>query len=121
VVPDAVALNVNFRFAPGNTAEAAEAELRALVGGDGDVEVVDAAPSGRRARGPSAHRRLDRGRGPAGDAEAGVDGRGAFTTHGIPAVNFGPGETAQAHQANEWCSIEALELCYGALSRFFRA
>ncbi|HYW11280.1 MAG TPA: M20/M25/M40 family metallo-hydrolase, partial [Longimicrobium sp.] len=34
VVPDVLDLNVNFRFAPGNTAEGAAAELRALVGAD---------------------------------------------------------------------------------------
>ena len=42
-----------------------------------------------------------------------------FTERGIPAVNFGPGETAQAHQAGEWCSIDSLEYVYGALRRFF--
>ena len=42
-----------------------------------------------------------------------------FTERGIPAVNFGPGETAQAHQAGEWCSIESLEYVYGALREFF--
>jgi succinyl-diaminopimelate desuccinylase len=41
-----------------------------------------------------------------------------LTAHGIPAVNFGPGETAQCHQAGEWCSIESLTHCYGALERF---
>jgi acetylornithine deacetylase/succinyl-diaminopimelate desuccinylase-like protein len=42
-----------------------------------------------------------------------------FTERGIPAVNFGPGETAQAHQADEWCSIESLHSIYQALLRFF--
>jgi succinyl-diaminopimelate desuccinylase len=121
VVPDAVALNVNFRFAPGNTAEAAEAELRALVGGDGDVEVVDAAPSGSvHADHPLIAGWIAAEALPVMPKQAWTD-VAQFTTHGIPAVNFGPGETAQAHQANEWCSITSLELCYGALSRFFRA
>jgi succinyl-diaminopimelate desuccinylase len=120
VVPDALALNVNFRFAPGNTAEAAEAELRALVGDDGHVEVIDAAPSG------DVHADHPLIAGWVKAEELAVAPKQAwtdvarFTTHGIPAVNFGPGETAQAHQANEWASIASMEHCYGALRRFFR-
>jgi succinyl-diaminopimelate desuccinylase len=120
VVPDALALNVNFRFAPGNTTEAAEAELRALVGDDGDVEVVDAAPSG------DVHADHPLIAGWVKEEELTVAPKQAwtdvarFTTHGIPAVNFGPGETSQAHQANEWASIASMEHCYGALRRFFR-
>jgi succinyl-diaminopimelate desuccinylase len=121
VVPGVLALNVNFRFAPGNTAEAAEAELRALVGGDGDVEITDRAPSG------SVHAdhpliapwREREGLGVL-PKQAWTD-VARFTTHGIPAVNFGPGETAQCHQAGEWCSVGSLEHCYGALRRFFAA
>lgn len=119
VVPDVLDLNVNFRFAPGNTAEAAEAELRALVGGDGEVHIVDTAPAGDvyadhplivdwcRAEGLQVLPK-----------QAWTD-VARFTTNGIPAVNFGPGETGQAHQANEWASIDSLEHCYGALRRWF--
>ena len=120
VVPDALALNVNVRFAPGNTVERAEAELRALVGADATVEITDRAPAGdvhadhpiiaewRRAENLAVHPK-----------QAWTD-VARFTAHGIPAVNFGPGETAQAHQADEWCSVDSLRHCHDALLRFFR-
>lgn len=120
VVPDAVVINVNFRFAPGGTAEAAEAELRALVGGDGDVVVVDSAPSGAvHADHPLIAGWAAREGLRALPKQAWTD-VARFTAAGIPAVNFGPGETAQCHQANEWCSIDSLAFCYGALRRFFQ-
>jgi succinyl-diaminopimelate desuccinylase len=37
---------------------------------------------------------------------------------GIPAVNFGPGATAQAHQRGEWVEVAAIEAAYLALERF---
>jgi len=119
VVPDALVLNVNVRFAPGNTAERAEAELREIVGELGQVEITDCAPSGdvhvdhpliagwRRREGLNVMPK-----------QAWTD-VARFTSNGIPAVNFGPGETSQAHQTNEWCSVESLEFCYRALRRFF--
>ncbi|HEU0052164.1 MAG TPA: succinyl-diaminopimelate desuccinylase, partial [Longimicrobium sp.] len=121
VVPDAFTLNVNVRFAPGNTPENAEAELRALVGDDGEVEIVDCAPSGTvYADHPLLHDWAARAGLRMLPKQAWTD-VARFTSNGIPAVNFGPGETSQAHQANEWASIESLVFCYNALRRYFTA
>lgn len=121
VVPEALVLNVNVRFAPGNTAEAAEAELRSIVGDLGEVEITDCAPSGDvHLDHPLIREWLAREALPVRPKQAWTD-VARFTSSGIAAVNFGPGETAQAHQSNEWCSIDSLEFCYRALARFFHA
>jgi succinyl-diaminopimelate desuccinylase len=119
VVPGAVMLNVNARFAPGNTAASAERELREIVRDDGDVEVTDAAPAGEICL---DHPLLEPWRIREGlemqTKQAWTD-VARFTELGIPAVNFGPGETAQAHQAGEWCSVGSLDTAYQALRRYF--
>lgn len=119
VIPDRVMLNVNLRFAPGRSAADAEAELRRLVGGDGDVEITDAAPSGAvHLDHPLLAPWRDRRGLETAPKQAWTD-VARFTEHGIPAVNFGPGETAQAHQAGEWCSIDSLEYAFTHLWDFF--
>lgn len=119
VVPDRVLLNVNVRFAPGRTADQAETELRELVGEDGAVVVIDRAPSGAvYTDHPLVEPWRRRTRIGVACKQAWTD-VARFTERGIPAVNFGPGETAQAHQAGEWCSIESLEFVYESLRAFF--
>ena len=39
---------------------------------------------------------------------------------GVPAVCFGPGQTAQAHTSDEWCSIDEIETCARVLEDFAR-
>lgn len=121
VVPDVLELNLNVRFAPGRTIAQAAAELEALVGADGEVEIHDAAPAGEvYLDHPLLEPWRRRERLPLAPKQAWTD-VARLTSRGIPAVNFGPGETAQAHQADEWCSIASLELAFGALQRFFSA
>jgi succinyl-diaminopimelate desuccinylase len=114
VVPAEFTVSVNLRFAPSRDLAAAEEELRsevaALAGPDADltVEVIDRAP-------PAPPHRSD----PVVAAfiaavGAAVAGKQAWTDvarlteRGIPALNFGPGVTAQSHQRGEWVPCDAL-------------
>jgi succinyl-diaminopimelate desuccinylase len=118
VVPDHFELNVNFRFAPGRTPDDALAELTAMVGGRALVEAVDRSPSGR----PHASHPLVRALAAAGvrtvETKQAWTDVARFDVLGIPAVNFGPGTQAQAHQRNEWTSLPQLAEGYVILERF---
>ena len=114
VVPDRFTMNVNLRFAPSRDLATAEQELRdeiaALAGEDADlaIEIVDRAP-------PAPPRREDAAvTAFVTTVAAAIGGKQAwtdvarFTERGVPALNFGPGATAQAHQRGEWVAIDAL-------------
>jgi succinyl-diaminopimelate desuccinylase len=119
IVPDRCTLNLNFRFAPGRAPDDAAAEVEALAARHGaSVEITDRAPSCPAfADNPLVARLRDR-------AGLSVEPKQAWTdvarlaAAGIPAVNFGPGATAQAHQRGEWVEIAAVEAAYRALERF---
>jgi succinyl-diaminopimelate desuccinylase len=109
VVPDRFELNINTRFAPGKSLEQAEAELRALVGNRAEVLVTDRSPSGRVCLDhPWVKQLAEGGRLPITSKQAWTD-VARFGVRGIDAINFGPGATSQAHQANEWIEVAALE------------
>ncbi len=118
IVPDRFTVNLNLRFAPHRGLDAAEAELRTRVGDDVDVEVVDRAP-------PAPPRRHDA----LVDAfvrsvDAPVTGKQAWTDVarfaqvGVPALNYGPGLTAQAHQRGEFVPLDAVVDAHHRLRRF---
>lgn len=122
VVPDRCTLNVNFRFAPDRTLQQASAELRALgerVGAE--VELTDLSPAcPAYADHPLVRRLLER-TGVAAEPKQAWTDVARLAAHGIPAVNLGPGATAQAHQRGEWVEVAALERGYRLLERFLRA
>jgi succinyl-diaminopimelate desuccinylase len=118
VVPETFEMNVNVRFAPGRTAEEAEAELRSWVGERAEVTVTDRAPAGPVCTDNPLFRKLLRVTGLRAEPKQAWTDVGRFGEFGVDAVNYGPGETAQAHQANESASIEALVNAYQRLRTF---
>ena len=108
IIPDSFVVNVNHRFGPQTGIEQARAHLRALAAGAAEVEFVDESPSAPPFREHALVSAL---------AESGVvsvepkqawTDVARFAALGVPAVNFGPGVNAQAHQKDEWTSIPLL-------------
>jgi len=121
VVPDSFALNLNYRFAPGLTIEQAQGEVMALVRDRADVEFTDLSPAAL----PSATHPLVRALIASGvrsvePKQAWTD-VARFAARGIAAVNFGPGENAQAHQKNESTSLALLHEGYGITARWLQS
>ncbi|HEV8324541.1 MAG TPA: succinyl-diaminopimelate desuccinylase [Myxococcota bacterium] len=119
-VPDRFAVNVNVRFAPGRTDADAEADVRALAAAAGadEVEVLDRSPSAEAFADEALVQRLVAVSGEAPEPKQAWTDVARLAQHGIRAVNFGPGEQAQAHQAGESISIAQLERTWSVLRRF---
>jgi succinyl-diaminopimelate desuccinylase len=100
VVPDRFSLNVNHRFPPGVTPEKAQANLVALVGDGARVDFTDVSPSAMPAASHPFVKELVPLARSVEPKQAWTD-VARFAALGIPAINFGPGENAQAHQKNE--------------------
>jgi succinyl-diaminopimelate desuccinylase len=121
VLPDICTLNVNFRFAPDKSVEQAGEEISALGRRFGaEVELTDLAPACPAfADHPLVERLRARTGAPVEPKQAWTD-VARFALAGVPAVNFGPGATDQAHQQGEWVLVEAIEESYRMLEAFLR-
>jgi succinyl-diaminopimelate desuccinylase len=118
VVPDRFVVNLNYRFAPDKDVAAAEAVVRDLVADRAEVTIVDRAPAAR----PFADEPVVRAFTAA--VGASVEPKQAWTDVarlaevGVPALNYGPGLTAQAHQAGEHVPVANLHEAIASLVRF---
>lgn len=118
VVPDAFELNLNYRFAPGKSLQTAQEELRALVNGRAAVVFTDLSPSGRVCGGNPYFQRLQQLTAVEAESKQAWTDVARFSEAGVDAVNFGPGESAQAHQKDESAPIDALAEAHRILTRF---
>ena len=115
VVADAFELNVNYRFAPGKSLEQAQQELHELVAGRCAVSFIDLAPSGRLCADNPLFQALEKLSARPAEAKQAWTDVARFSELGVDAVNYGPGETAQAHQRTESASVVALQHAYDTL------
>ena len=117
VIPARFVLNLNHRYPPDRSVEQAEAMVREVCAEADSVEIVDRAMA---APIPEDSPHLDRLRA----LVSRVSAKTAWTdvarlaARGIPAVNYGPGEVAQAHKQDESAPIEAMEECFGVMQEF---
>jgi len=118
IIPDKFEINVNYRFAPGKSIEQAKKELLDIVNNEAKVEFTDISPSGKV---PLDNQILkdfiSKYNLPIEAKQAWTD-VGRLSQYNIDAINFGPGDTAQAHQKNEYVSIDSVKRNYEILSNF---
>jgi succinyl-diaminopimelate desuccinylase len=121
VVPDRFVVNLNHRFAPDRTMDQACEDLKKLIGTSSagpEVQFVDLSPAAM----PNASHPLVKALVTAGvlavePKQAWTD-VARFAARGIAAVNFGPGENAQAHQENESTSLSLVHEGYAIVERW---
>ena len=117
VIPDRAECHVNFRYAPGRTAAEAETRLAMRCAGHGELRIESNAPSGAVATGPRVDALVAAGDLVRAPKQAWTP-VAEFGLGGLAAVNFGPGDPAQAHRRDESVEIAALVRAYEVLERF---
>jgi len=115
VLPARFTLNLNYRFPPIYDLDEAEARLRGVASAADEILITDRASAGTIPEGNPHLDRLEELVGGAKTAKQGWTDVARLTGRGIPAVNYGPGEVAQAHQVTESVPIANLGTVYDVL------
>ena len=117
VIPDKCEIEVNYRFAPDRSVEAAESHLRELFHGY-EVTLLDAAPGALPGLGaaPAQEFLAAVGEDPVG--KLGWTDVARFASMGIPALNFGPGDPNVAHAVDERVEIPLIRQGAATLHRW---
>jgi succinyl-diaminopimelate desuccinylase len=118
VVPAEALAHVNYRYAPDRGADEAEAWLRELCEPHGTLAIEGNAPSAPVAiANPMAQRLIAVGDLAVAPKQAWTP-VAEFAAAGVDAINFGPGDPAQAHAREEHVRVDALVRCYETIEAF---
>jgi len=118
IVPGTFTINLNLRFAPSRSTEDAVAEVVARIGDRAEVTVFDRAPAAPPRMDAPLVRAFTASVGAEVAAKQAWTDVARFAEVDVPALNYGPGLTAQAHQRGEYVPIDAMLDAHGRLRRF---
>ena len=118
VVPDEFKLNLNYRFSPSKNLDEAQEDVRKLVDGRANIEFTDLCPSGEPCLENPVFQKFLKQTGAAVEPKQAWTDVARLQTWGIDAINYGPGDGAQAHQRNERAPIDPLMTAYTTLDKF---
>lgn len=110
VIPDRCAVTVNFRFAPDRDVAMAEEHLREVFDGF-EIEIRDSAPGARPGLDVPAAASFVSAIGRPPMAKYGWTDVSLFSSLGVPAVNYGPGDPNVAHARHEHVEVSQILEC----------
>jgi succinyl-diaminopimelate desuccinylase len=114
VLPDECVVEVNYRFAPDRSEDEAHRFVREFFAGY-DVTIVDSAPGALPGLDLPAAKAFIAAVGREVNPKFGWTDVARFTSLGIPAVNFGPGDPMFAHKQDEHVPVEQITRCEAQL------
>lgn len=120
VIPGEVLFNINYRFSPDKTNDDAVESLNKFFSPFGELTITDVAESAY------PHKNDDNIQKFIAFTSTNVEPKQAwtdvarFTSEGIPAINFGPGDPELAHKANENVPLTDIEDCYELIKKYLQ-
>ena len=114
VIPDECVVTVNYRFAPDRDLAQAQRHVAEVFAGY-EVRFTDGAPGARPGLTHPAAAAFTAAVGGAPRAKLGWTDVALFSTLGIPAVNYGPGDPNLAHQQGEYVVLDKIAECERAM------
>lgn len=120
VIPSEFVLNINYRFAPDRRPVDAVQRLHEVCAAADRVVVTDLAPSGSVDIDHPLFQRLIEHTGASVLGKQGWTDVAQLSAAGVPAVNFGPGESTLAHKPGESVRISDLGWVYDSLFELLR-
>jgi succinyl-diaminopimelate desuccinylase len=117
VIPDAAAVEVNYRFAPSRSGAEAAEHIRELFDGF-EVTIVDVAEGARPGLDAAVAKAFLEAVGGDPLPKYGWTDVARFSALGVPAVNYGPGDPLKAHADDERVLLSQITDCENGLRRW---
>lgn len=118
IIPGEVICGINYRFSPNKTTEDAVENLTNLLSGYGDLSIQDIAESAHPHRKDETVQKFINVTGVNVEPKQAWTDVARFTSSGIPALNFGPGNPDLAHKHNEQVATDDINKCFTLVEQF---